>query len=465
MKLNHIIRINVLKAAALAAVIMAVPAVLTSCSDDDDVKEVAGGDPYFEIPDLDGTVKMDVEGTGLTTWGSGQRYTVRSNARWKIVPVDESVESWAKVFPTEGIGDGYIRFYTGSNATPIRRVAEYNIYVDGIAEPFTVKMEQTESPAIFMPSARNVCFPRKGGNVDVAMDSNLDWDVEVTEGADWISASRADNLVKLSTSATATADGQHQGKVRVFAKEFPTIYTELNVTQTGAVYFDDFSWLIANADKNGYNGFNYAPQVWLGADLRIDKWVDEQVALNPGWTSVGNYVYSRWHYLKTGTGSNIGDICAPAVAEIPAGSNIHVSWNMLGYCNKSNARDPGNIFYVAVLGPGTITGYSAGGASTAEQDGTKIKYTSNGAKGGASTTLSQSAVFTCGPGAYFDTSDENGLDCWEHPDAQFSLDVTGAGPTTRIVFIFGDGGVDNKWKPVKYKTNRLEFDNYKVEIR
>ncbi len=450
-------KLNYIKSAAFAMALVAVPAALTSC-DDDFVKEVAGGDPYFEMPELDGAIEMAVDGTGLTTWGSGKCYLVRSNARWTVVPVDEAGYAWAKVFPMEGIGDGYLRFYTDANTAPVKRNAKYKIIVDGVAEPYEVTLSQEESPALFRVSSRNVCFARNGGSVDVAMESNLDWKAEVSEGADWISVSQENNLMHISTSATATADGQHKGIVRVSAVDYPEFYTDINVTQTAAVYFDDFSWLIPNSD-------NYAPQIWAGTDLRIDKWIPEQKELNPGWTSVGNYVYSRWHFLKTGTGSNIGDICAPAVSDVPAGSNITVSWNMAGYCTKANVRDPGNIFYVAILGPGTITGVHAAGTSTAEQDGTKIKYTSTGAKGGASTTLSQTALFTLGADAFFDTSDPTGLDVWESPEAQFSMDVADAGPKTRVVFIFGDGGVDNKWKPVKYKTNRLVFDNYKVEIK
>lgn len=436
----------------------AMPVAFTSCDDDDYVKDVAGGDPYFEMPEFTDVIEMDVAGTGLDKWGAGKRYLVRSNARWRVVPAEEETYAWAKVFPMEGIGDGYLRFYTDANTSPLKRRAKYNIVVDGIAQPFEVTLQQDESPAIFNVSARNVCFARNGGNVDVAMESNLDWEVQVSEGSDWINASKENNLIHLSTTATATADGQHAGTVRVYATEFPEFYTDINVSQTGAVYFDDFSWLIPNSD-------NYAPQIWAGADLRIDKWLDEQKALNPGWTSVGNYVYSRWHFMKTGTSNNIGDICAPAIADIPEGSNIKVSWNMAGYCTKSNVRDPGNIFYVAILGPGTITAVRAGGASTAAQDGTKITYTSTGAKGGASTTLSESAVYTVGPDGFFDTNEPTGLDVWENPDAQFSMDVAGAGPKTRIVFIFGDGGVDNKWKPVAYKTIRFGFDNFKVELQ
>lgn len=436
----------------------AMPVAFTSCDDDDYVKDVAGGEAYFEMPELTDVIEMKVDGTGLATWGSGMRYLVRSNAKWTVVPADEEGYAWAKVFPMSGVGDGYLRFYTDTNKSPMKRTAKYNIVVDGLAEPFEVTVQQEESPAVFNVSARNVCFARNGGNVDVAMDSNLDWDVQVSEGADWINASKEDNLIHLSTTATATADGQHAGTVRVYATEFPEFYTDINVSQTGAVYFDDFSWLIPNSD-------NYAPQIWAGVDLRIDKWIDEQKALNPGWTSVGNYVYSRWHFMKTGTSNNIGDICSPAIADIPQGSNIKVSWNVAGYCTKSNVRDPGNVFYVAILGDGTISAVNAGGASTAEQDGKRIEYTSTGSKGGASTILAQSAVFTVGPDGFFDTGEATGLDVWENPDSQFSMEITGAGPKTRIVFIFGDGGVDNKWKPVAYKTIRFGFDNFKVEIR
>lgn len=436
----------------------AMPLALTSCDDDDYVKDVAGGEAYFEMPELTDVIEMKVDGTGLTTWGSGKRYLVRSNARWTVVPADEEGYAWAKVFPMEGVGDGYLRFYTDTNKSPMKRTAKYNIVVDGLADPFEVTIRQEESPAIFNVSSRNVCFARNGGNVDVAMESNLDWDVQVSEGADWINASKENNLIHLSTSATATADGQHAGTVRVYATEFPEFYTDINVSQTGAVYFDDFSWLIANSD-------NYAPQIWAGTDLRIDKWLDEQKALNPGWTSVGNYVYSRWHFMKTGTSNNIGDICSPAIADLPEGSNIKVSWNLAGYCTKANVRDPGNVFYVAILGDGTISAVNAGGAGTASQDGKRIEYTSTGSKGGASTILAQSAVFTVGPDGFFDTGDATGLDVWENPDSQFSMDITGAGPKTRIVFIFGDGGVGNKWKPVAYKTMRFGFDNFKVEIR
>ena len=159
-------------------------------------------------------------------------------------------------------------------------------------EPYEVTLSQEESPALFRVSSRNVCFARNGGSVDVAMESNLDWKAEVSEGADWINVTQENNLMHISTSATATADGQHKGIVRVSAVDYPEFYTDINVTQTEAVYFDDFSWADSQQRQLALSDMvKHRPP-----NRQVDSGTEE---LNPGWTSeIDNYVYSLWHFLR-----------------------------------------------------------------------------------------------------------------------------------------------------------------------
>ncbi|MBQ8048603.1 MAG: BACON domain-containing protein [Bacteroidales bacterium] len=92
-------------------------------------------DPYFGIEGDHVNYSVDYE---AVTKSNAQRFTVRSNSPWEIVPTEEY--EWIKPFPASGEGDGYFCFIIDANNSTQGREAVYTLLVNGETQPtvFTV---------------------------------------------------------------------------------------------------------------------------------------------------------------------------------------------------------------------------------------------------------------------------------------------------------------------------------------
>ncbi len=477
----------------LTMLMAAMAAIFSSCKEDDDK---ISGDPFFYIEGADNgvVVHMDVTGLKQDSWsfGAGDHYIVRANGNWELIPVDESVNDWMKVYPMAGKDEGILRFYAIANPMATIRRAEFRIILNGVEMPEHLVLAQDPSGPSLTVTANNIQIQQGGGINEIFVTANYEWEIETDPDANWLDVVRDDNKITISTTSA-----NHTGTDRVTTiilrgtGENSDVTTPINVTQLNALFFDDFGWCYT--PKNTTVDFCDEPDLdavvcWGDQNLRIDKWIEPVKSANPGWTAIrgtssktaGPYTYSRYKYILFGTSNKCGgNICSPAISSIEGSINATVSFSMAGFVSAKNAQEAGNEFWVAILGPGRIDAATAGGNSTASimTGSVTIPYeksgnTPEGKAGTHDTDLTECAQFFIDKGnGYFNTDDPTGLVVWEQPETKFSITIDGMTAETRIVFIACDAdnltmetgeGWDVREGNSKYKSNRKLFDNFKV---
>lgn len=182
----------------------------TSCESENEFKIV--GAPYITIT-MDGKTvatlddaqqyTLNLESNEYTNAAkdnilAASKFDVRSNLRWKIVPVDGETIDWLTPFPADGEKDGMFFFKTSRNIDPENaREAYYNICVDkgnGFeALPGMLIVNQKASAKFFEYTPTNSNIEATARNYRVYVYSNVDWTYDIepmadyaTENVDWI---------------------------------------------------------------------------------------------------------------------------------------------------------------------------------------------------------------------------------------------------------------------------------------
>ena len=419
---------------------------LAGCDKNDDIQT---GDPYFSIENFENVV-LPQGGLDVNTFSKGKKFVVRANGVWQLIPTDETAMSWAKVFPMEGEDDGLIRIYGEENLSPVERIASYRVILNGVEQPQLISFSQTGCEPFLKVSTSLVTLKRAGGEVSVTVDANLDWECVVEgENASRFSAEQiSGNQLKVSTDMVNTTGDDISANLVVRGKgEFSDILQKIDLVQLYATFFDDFSWL--PNPKAGILGWNAN-----GAEAASADWTDEQKA--HGWTSLSTWFYYRDKFVKFGKGGYGGDACSPAIPEIGEPSNVTVSWSALGYATSKNVKDDHDMFYVAILGPGIITGCSSQG-----ETGHSMTY-----KDSQNRNVTLDAVrFTLDDNAWMLKSvDPTATVIWQTPSAQFSITVDGMDGTSRVVFVAGPGSLENLYQDPNGWNSRMFMDNFKVIV-
>ena len=114
------------------------------------------------------------------------------------------------------------------------------------------------------------------------------------------------------------------------------------------------------------------------------------------------------------------------------------------------------MFYVAILGPGKITGCSSQG-----ETGHSMTY-----KDSQNRNVTLDAVrFTLDDNAWMLKSvDPTATVIWQTPSAQFSITVDGMDGTSRVVFVAGPGSLENLYQDPNGWNSRMFMDNFKVIV-
>lgn len=114
------------------------------------------------------------------------------------------------------------------------------------------------------------------------------------------------------------------------------------------------------------------------------------------------------------------------------------------------------MFYVAILGPGIITGCSSQG-----ETGHSMTY-----KDSQNRNVTLDAVrFTFDDNAWMLKSvDPTATVIWQTPSAQFSITVDGMDGTSRVVFVAGPGSLENLYQDPNGWNSRMFMDNFKVIV-
>lgn len=450
---------------------------MTSCDDDDDTFK---GEPYFFIEGAeDGVVHMKQKGLAQSDWafGKGDHYIVRANGSWEIVPADGEMPEWMKIYPLQGKDEGKIRFYAVANPKAEIRSAEFIVMINGVEQQQRIRLEQDPTGPTLTLTADRLQLQQGGSFNDVTVTANYDWTVDAP-AASWLSVTRNENTLTIGTSEANTSGAERSCDVIIRGTgSNSTLETKIEVTQLDAIFFDDFSWALP---ENGKDVYKPTAVCWGTENVRLDKLAEHIQANNPGWTAVacsdasnpGPFTYARFNYILFGTSNKkAGNIVSPAIKNISGSVNATISFSMAGFTSAKNAKEIGNEFWVAILGPGKLVAANANGTSTAAvmSGNCSIPFTSTGAGGPADydIDLTEAAKFTIGKDGYFDTGEPTGLEVWKNPESMFSIKIEGMTNQTRIVFIAADADkvtLLKEWNMSagSYKSGRKLFDNFKV---
>lgn len=416
---------------------------LTSCKDE----EVDNGPVYFMFEDLPSNYKLTYKGIDETTFGNGVKFTIRAHGKWRFEIENEEDLEWVKIWPMEGVDDGFIRFYCKENTMAKKRSAKYRLYLNGVEqEPFILTQENA-LPNLEI-STLGLTFQRQGGELSVAVTANVDWSCSVEgEDASYFIAEKRDDKAVVRTEANVSGKELEATLVINGDGEDQNLRCEVSLKQLVAIFFDDFSWL---KSKSGILGWETPAE----NETRIDKWSAEEK--EHGYSSLSTWCYSRTGFIKLGKGKYGGDVAFPVITELTEPTNVKVSLKVVGYGDKNSAKDPITMFYVALLGPGTIAGADGVGAST----GITIPYK----KSASDPIINIPAVrFGFGENNWFlKNIDPTGLKVWTLDETNYSVTVNGMDNTSRIVVVAGKAPLEDAYSDPDGHTQRLFLDDFKV---
>ena len=436
---------NILKYIAACAIMMLCGATVTSCDDDDNA--IPESELYYNL-ELDSDYRIPCKGIDMSSYGKGQKVIIRANGHWTIEPESDDC-SWMKIYPMEGDDDGYIRLYAEENTRASERTARFRVAVNGVPQEDMITVVQDQAKPFLNLSTAALTFRRVGGELNIAVDTNVEWEYEISgESAGRFTAS-TDNPASITVKAANINDSGADITATLTIKgkgSNSNVSRSVVLTQLYATFFDDFSWVKSQAGVLGWKIASGKKEV------RIDQWPAEEKA--QGWTSVSTWLYTRTGFQKYGKGGYGGDVASPCIAVLSGTANVTITWSLLGYTTTKNVRDDIGYYYVGILGPGTITGTSANGTT-----GETFPYRD---ADGNSVTLN-AARFDLGTDAWFDpVNDPTGTEVWNYPASQFSIDIEGFTPESRIVYVVGTGTVNNAYQNDNAKNSRIFMDNFKV---
>lgn len=433
-----------LRHTAIAVTLMLIGTTFTACEDENKTPD---SDPYFNL-EIAPDYSIPAAGISKSAYGNGKKLLLRSNGQWTIEPVTDECD-WIKLYPMEGTDDGYLRIYADENTRAVSRTAQFRVMVNGMPQDEIITITQQKAEPFLNVSTAAIIIRRTGGDFTVRINANTDWEY-CLEGDD---ASLFTVTTDGSEALTLHAGSANETGCDIFATltirgtgDNSSLVRTISITQLYATFFDDFSWL---ESKAGINGWKIDAG---GSEVRIDKWSEAE--RNHGWTSLSTWLYSRTGFVKFGKGGYGGDLASPCIADIAGTADVTISWNALGYSTTKGMHDDINVYYVGILGPGTITGtndYGTTGAEFLYKDENGTLVTLNAAR------------FELDDIAWLDPLiDPTATEVWQYPTARFSINVHGFTSGSKVVFITGTGSVSNNYQNTNSKNSRMFFDNFKV---
>lgn len=397
-------------------------AFFTACSNDDDDLGVA----YFSIEG--NPTSLSVTNTGIDyDLTKAQKYVIRSNRPWKVVPQGDV--SWVRIFPMEGEGDGIIRVSVEANSTFNQRIGNFAFVAGGEEQPTLLRVEQAASvPSITIAGAeKGLTIARDGGQVKVSVTANVAWNYSLSGADDWLTTGEVTPNSLAFSAERNTSGAIHTAILTLTATEYPNVTATVSISQTGALLYEDFSWL------------NYGNAIhWeTTGETAITKWTADE--MSHGWTSRSGWCYARPGFIKLGKTSYGGDVVSPKLSSIVGSRDITVTFKATAYISKGGTKDE-TILYVGVLGDGTLDG-----AVDVNYAGSLVKFVGMSIDN------------------YPNSSNmENGedYDVWAPAIAERSVTVKGATANTQIVFL--GGAYDADLGSIASGKNRIFLDDITV---
>lgn len=370
--------------------------------------------------------------------GATKEFTVQSNGYWKVRPVVD--ESWIKIDPIEGNGNGsftvtvsenftidersvYLAFLAGDrfSSETLEIVQEAGTLEEQEADPF-VKIEGVEDGAEISD---------KGLNEKMVVRANGEWRIEIPSDVDWLTIEPLSgtgdvpvnvfiDINRQTKTRNASLSLYHNGNsLGTLLLKQQALRQEVG----DVVLFEDFSWL----------SYGSAVPYTTTGEKRFDTWTQDEI--DRGWTSTVNPVagsggtpllYARDGLIKLGKTQYSGDLISPKLELISGTRNIKVTFKAIPYMTKAGTKDD-NILNVNVIGPGTIEG-------------------------------ADEFVLDNWPDY---AVDPNGVDIWKKPESTFSFIIKDATEETQFRFLGQDFDMRTPKDPNK---NRVFIDDIKVEI-
>jgi len=383
--------------------------VAVSC-DDDSGDEIIG-DPYFAIEGEPTSLMVSVEGIS-------QKYTVRSNADWTIVPQGEP--EWVRAFPDRGNKDGLFSFIVQPNETFNGREATFAFMVNGEEQPVLFRVEQQANVPyiVIVDGDKGISAPSAGGTVNVALQTNVEW-TYVLEGDPWITAGeQTETSLVLSLEKNT---GLQRSTILTIESPENGLSQQVEIVQSAGnvILEEDFSWL------------TYGSTIFYttSGETRMDSWTEEEMAR--GWNSTENtassnqkVVYARPGFVKLGKTNYGGDLISPPLAELEGPTDVRVTFKAVPYKTAGGTEDDINLI-VGVVGPGTASVPSFSVSNFPDYD-----------------------------------LDPDCTLIWQDESSTYSFEVSGATAETQIRFLGGAFDLNGVGKG----KNRIFLDDIKVEI-
>lgn len=316
-----------------------------SCDKDNDEK---GG--YFELTDSASELEASAQGTSET-------YTFRSSGNWKIEALRK--ETWVKISPAEGTGDGTFTLTVARNITPEDRSVVLTFMVDGRLQSNVFKIEQKSStsngeekdPYLMLDDLTTLEIPETGVTSRHTIRSTGAWKVELSDQeADWVTMEPMEGTGDTPVVLTV---GKNSGAARsvnlnfylddvLLANSLP-----INQAEASAILNEDFSWL------------SYGSPIFYTTDgeTRIDSWTVEQKAR--GWTTSPSAdgitsTYAREGFVKLGKTNYGSDFISPKLTAVQGTQNLLVKFKAVPYMTAAGTKDDTRL-YVSVIGSGTVS--------------------------------------------------------------------------------------------------------------
>ena len=187
------------------------------------------------------TIKVRQEGNGYLTVdrtnlrynpaGGSMTVNVTSNIDWDVEVVGGG--DWLSVSPLSGKGDGSFTVSTKENANPCPR--EAIIIINGSCLSQTIEVYQ-EGTANLTVDRTNLRYNPSGGSMTVNVTSNIDWDVEVVGGGDWLSVSPFKGNGDVSLTVTATENSNPCPRTATITVSGGGLTQTIEVYQEGVAY-------------------------------------------------------------------------------------------------------------------------------------------------------------------------------------------------------------------------------------
>lgn len=395
------------KGTFIVALLMTCAVVFQSCEDED--------------PSLPASFTIEGTPSGLTSGveGKTESFVIRASGDWQIVAKEEG--DWVKVFPTEGEGDGIFKITVRPNEGFDQRVMNLAFVVNGEEQPVLFRVEQNANvPYITLPDM--VTIPSAGGNIDVAVTSNVAWSYTLSDDT-WLSeVSKSQDKLTLEAAVNTALTGRSV-TMTVTATDHPGLSETVTLEQSPGtiVLEEDFSWL----------AYGSATTYVTTGETKISSWTEEELA--KGWTSSMNPVsndqplYARQGFVKLGKTNYGGDIISPKLSTIEGTKNLQVTFKAAAYVSSGGTVIDSRELVIEVLGAGTP---SVGLIMVENVPNAKAED---------------------------DAGVEN--DIWAD-DRAFSFTITGATAETQIRFL----GKAFDLRAETPNTNRIFLDDIKVEV-